>query len=243
MIVRTTSPLLHELLGIFLPLITTNCAVLGVALLNLERQHGFVESLVFGAAAAAGFGLALLLFAGAARAHRHGRRARGVPRHADRAGHRRADVARLHGLHRPRRTMNGGTLLPAIGWRPGSPSSSAPRSARVGCAAAPAARPARRADRRAAAADPVRPVRLSRLPALRRGDRRAARRTSTGARRAARPPCARSPTLLGREPRPVDPQYGVDKPRLVALIDEDRCIGCACACPACPVDAIVGAPR
>ena len=64
MVVRATSPLLHELLGVFLPLITTNCAVLGVALLNLERRHGFVESLVFGASAAAGFGLALLLFAG-----------------------------------------------------------------------------------------------------------------------------------------------------------------------------------
>ena len=64
MLVRASSPLLHELLGVFLPLITTNCAVLGVALVNLERQHGFVESLVFGAAAAAGFGLALLAFAG-----------------------------------------------------------------------------------------------------------------------------------------------------------------------------------
>jgi electron transport complex protein RnfA len=64
MLVRASSPLLHELLGVFLPLITTNCAVLGVALINLERQHGFVESLVFGAAAAAGFGAALLLFAG-----------------------------------------------------------------------------------------------------------------------------------------------------------------------------------
>jgi electron transport complex protein RnfA len=64
MLVRVSSPLLHELLGVFLPLITTNCAVLGVALLNLERQHGLVESLVFGAAAAAGFGLALLAFAG-----------------------------------------------------------------------------------------------------------------------------------------------------------------------------------
>jgi len=64
MLVRATSPLLHELLGVFLPLITTNCAVLGVALLNLERQHGFIESLVYGAAAAAGFGLALLAFAG-----------------------------------------------------------------------------------------------------------------------------------------------------------------------------------
>lgn len=64
MLVRASSPLLHELLGVFLPLITTNCAVLGVALLSLERQHGLVESLVFGAAAAAGFGLALLAFAG-----------------------------------------------------------------------------------------------------------------------------------------------------------------------------------
>jgi electron transport complex protein RnfA len=64
MMVRASSPLLHELLGVFLPLITTNCAVLGVALLNLERQHGLIESLVFGAAAAAGFGLALLAFAG-----------------------------------------------------------------------------------------------------------------------------------------------------------------------------------
>jgi electron transport complex protein RnfA len=60
--VRATSPLLHQLLGIFLPLITTNCAVLGVALLNVDRQHGLLESLVFGAGAGAGFGLALLLF-------------------------------------------------------------------------------------------------------------------------------------------------------------------------------------
>jgi electron transport complex protein RnfA len=62
LLVRATSPLLHQLLGIFLPLITTNCAVLGVALLNVERQHGLLESLVFGAGAGAGFGLALLLF-------------------------------------------------------------------------------------------------------------------------------------------------------------------------------------
>lgn len=62
LLVRATSPLLHQLLGVFLPLITTNCAVLGVALLNLDRRHGLLESLVFGASAGAGFGLALLSF-------------------------------------------------------------------------------------------------------------------------------------------------------------------------------------
>ena len=63
LVVRATSPLLHQLLGVFLPLITTNCAVLGVALLNLDRHHDLLESLVYGASAAAGFGLALVLFA------------------------------------------------------------------------------------------------------------------------------------------------------------------------------------
>jgi len=49
--------------------------------------------------------------------------------------------------------------------------------------------------------------------------------------------------LLGREPRPLDPEVGPIRPRQVAWIDESRCIGCARCLPACPVDAIVGAKR
>ena len=62
-VVRRTSPLLYRVLGIFLPLITTNCAVLGVALLNVQEQHSLVQSTVFGFGAAAGFSLVLILFA------------------------------------------------------------------------------------------------------------------------------------------------------------------------------------
>ncbi|MCP4412703.1 MAG: electron transport complex subunit RsxA [Gammaproteobacteria bacterium] len=64
MVMHKTSPVLHNILGIFLPLITTNCAVLGVALLNINENHNFVESLVFGFAAATGFSLVIILFAG-----------------------------------------------------------------------------------------------------------------------------------------------------------------------------------
>ncbi|MGB1110404.1 MAG: electron transport complex subunit RsxA [Gammaproteobacteria bacterium] len=63
MVVHKTSPLLYQVLGIFLPLITTNCAVLGVALLNVQEQHGLVESALYGFGAAAGFTLVLALFA------------------------------------------------------------------------------------------------------------------------------------------------------------------------------------
>ncbi|MBV1788563.1 electron transport complex subunit RsxA [Marinobacterium sp. D7] len=62
MVVHKTSPLLYKLLGIFLPLITTNCAVLGVALLNIKKQNDFIESIGYGFGAAVGFSLALVLF-------------------------------------------------------------------------------------------------------------------------------------------------------------------------------------
>ena len=64
MIVRRTSPLLYQVLGIYLPLITTNCAVLGVALLNVQESHGFLQSMVYGFGAAVGFSLVLVMFAG-----------------------------------------------------------------------------------------------------------------------------------------------------------------------------------
>src|SRR4030066_2514429 len=64
MFIHKTSPVLYQVLGIYLPLITTNCAVLGIPLLNVPAQHNCVESLFFGAGGAIGFTLALVLFAG-----------------------------------------------------------------------------------------------------------------------------------------------------------------------------------
>ncbi len=63
LVVHKTSPLLYQVLGIFLPLITTNCAVLGVALLNVQEQHGFIESALYGFGAAIGFSMVLIIFA------------------------------------------------------------------------------------------------------------------------------------------------------------------------------------
>jgi len=62
MVVHKTSPLLYNVLGIFLPLITTNCAVLGVALLNVQEQNSFVESVFYGFGASVGFTLVLVVF-------------------------------------------------------------------------------------------------------------------------------------------------------------------------------------
>lgn len=64
LVIRKISPGLYRGLGIYLPLITTNCAVLGVAVLNIQRGSGFAESLVFGFGAALGFALALIVFTG-----------------------------------------------------------------------------------------------------------------------------------------------------------------------------------
>lgn len=63
-VLKKTSPGLYQALGIYLPLITTNCAVLGVALINFNQNYGFLNSVLNGIAAALGFTLAIVLFAG-----------------------------------------------------------------------------------------------------------------------------------------------------------------------------------
>ena len=63
MVIEKTSPVLYQSLGVYLPLITTNCAVLGIPLLNVQANHNFMESLLFGFGGAVGFSLVLVLFA------------------------------------------------------------------------------------------------------------------------------------------------------------------------------------
>jgi len=63
-ILKKVSPSLYQALGIFLPLITTNCAVLGVAVLSVQNNYNLMESVVFAFANAVGFGLALIIFSG-----------------------------------------------------------------------------------------------------------------------------------------------------------------------------------
>ena len=63
-VLKKTSPVLYEALGIFLPLITTNCAVLGVAILTIQKDYGLVSAVCYNLANAIGFTLAIVLFAG-----------------------------------------------------------------------------------------------------------------------------------------------------------------------------------
>ena len=63
MVMEKNFPLLHQLLGIFLPLITTNCAVLGIPLLNAQSSHTLIESALFGFGGGIGFSIVLILFA------------------------------------------------------------------------------------------------------------------------------------------------------------------------------------
>ena len=64
MFLQKSIPALYRSLGIFLPLITTNCAVLGIAIINIQEDHSFLQTLIFSFASAVGFAFALVLFAG-----------------------------------------------------------------------------------------------------------------------------------------------------------------------------------
>lgn len=64
MVIQKTSPSLYQALGVYLPLITTNCAVLGVAILNMQNEYNLIQSTVNGLGGAIGFTLAIVLFAG-----------------------------------------------------------------------------------------------------------------------------------------------------------------------------------
>ena len=64
MVLKKKSPALYKSLGVYLPLITTNCAVLGVAIINVQKEYGFVESIVNGFATALGFTVAIIIMAG-----------------------------------------------------------------------------------------------------------------------------------------------------------------------------------
>lgn len=64
MVVQKVSPSLYKALGVYLPLITTNCAVLGLTIINIQEDYGIVETIINALGASIGFGLAIILFAG-----------------------------------------------------------------------------------------------------------------------------------------------------------------------------------
>jgi electron transport complex protein RnfA len=100
MFLKKSIPALYAGLGIFLPLITTNCAVFGVCVLNIDKELGFLPALVTSFGYAAGFGLALIIFAGAARTHPAGPGAQAPAGHLHRPDHRRCDFTEFLCLSR-----------------------------------------------------------------------------------------------------------------------------------------------
>jgi electron transport complex protein RnfA len=63
-VLKKVSPPLYQALGVFLPLITTNCAIMGVALLTIQNSYNLMEGIIFAISSAIGFGIAIILFAG-----------------------------------------------------------------------------------------------------------------------------------------------------------------------------------
>ena len=237
MVIQKTSPVLHQVLGIYLPLITTNCAVLGVPLLNIANKHNFVESLLFGAASAIGFSLVLILFAGI----RERVEGADVPIYfkgvAIAMVHRRPDVARLHGLRWPGQVpiMLAAILIMALG--------AVVLGAALGYASIKfkvEGNPLVRKDRSHPAADTVRPVRA--FPAANRMPKpsRKAKSTSICARPAARKACASSPICSAARSSRSTRKRSQSKWR--SSTRRHASVARLCI-QACPVDAIVGAAK
>lgn len=237
MLVKKTSPLLYRVLGIFLPLITTNCIVLGVALLNANKaEYGFLQATTQGFGAGLGFSLVLVLFA-ALRERIAIADAGAVPRRGHRHDHRRPDVAGVHGLQRVGPAMNGvflaiGALLPIC----------LAGGALLGYAAV----------RFRVQGDPVAEQVNALLPQTQCGQcgypgcKPYAEAIAAGDKINKCPPGGEATIraladLLDLEPEPLD--AAEETPPRVAYIREAECIGCTKCIQACPVDAIVGAAR
>ena len=103
MFIKKTSPGLYQSLGIYLPLITTNCAVLGVALLNVEQKFSLFKSLLYGFGSALGFTIVLLIFAGLRERIALARVPGRLRRRADFVRHHQPAGPRIHGLLGPER--------------------------------------------------------------------------------------------------------------------------------------------
>ena len=101
-VLKKVSPALYQALGIFLPLITTNCAVLGVAILVIQKDFNLAQSIVYAFSTAIGFGLALTVFCRHARAAGADQRSQGHARHGHRPRVGRPTQPGLHGFLRRR---------------------------------------------------------------------------------------------------------------------------------------------
>ncbi len=246
MVVRKTSPLLYRVLGIFLPLITTNCAVLGVALLNLNKNNNFVESVLYGFGAAAGFSLVLVLFA----AMRERIAVADVPvafRGAAigmvTAGLMSLAFLGFTGLVSGCRSVciMGASILIAV-------------LVLLALAVVFGGLLGFAAERFRVEGNPLVDQIDSMLPQTQCGQcgfpgcRPYAESIANGDAINKCPPGGETTIkaladLLDVEPQPLDAEHGVEQAKRVAVIREDECIGCTKCIQACPVDAILGAAK
>ena len=100
MFLKKSMPALYQSLGVYLPLITTNCAVLGVALTNVTKEYGILESVVNGFATAFGFLIAIVLMAGVREKIEYNDIPKPFQGYCNRIDYSMSDVNRIHGILR-----------------------------------------------------------------------------------------------------------------------------------------------